>query len=461
MIVDQFHVCSQMQLDFADLSGDVNPQHVDPTAARRLMFGKPVVHGVHSLMRVLEIIVKQQPKLALLSSLRVSFDEPVGIGDSLRLEAETNGYQVKFVLLRGAQRAARGRLDFSDAAPNRHLAAPVEIGECRNVGEDELERRSGALLLGADPTLLAKIFPTLATGFDLGQVALLLATTRLVGMECPGLHSIYGSLKLHFAGPTVSTLNYRVSTWSPTHRMLQLALDCGGISGAIDCFLRPPPVAQPTLSTVAQLIQPGEFAGHHLLVIGGSRGLGETAAKIGAAGGARVTLTYAKGTADGARVAAEITDAGGQATALRYDVLAPDPFPAPNPPFTLLLYFATPPIRPNRGPALDANLLADLVGVYAIGFLRTFEAVRPHLATQATLCMPSTIFIDESEHEFREYAAAKHAAEVLAAHLSMTGLRVICPRLPRLRTDQTSALTDVGAADSLQPMIKLMRACAG
>ncbi|MEK9662192.1 MAG: MaoC/PaaZ C-terminal domain-containing protein, partial [Alphaproteobacteria bacterium] len=32
---------------FGELSGDRNPIHLDPHTARRLMYGKPVVHGVH------------------------------------------------------------------------------------------------------------------------------------------------------------------------------------------------------------------------------------------------------------------------------------------------------------------------------------------------------------------------------------------------------------------------------
>ena len=43
------------QLAFAALAGDFNPLHVDPLAARRLIFGEVVVHGVHAVLWALDV----------------------------------------------------------------------------------------------------------------------------------------------------------------------------------------------------------------------------------------------------------------------------------------------------------------------------------------------------------------------------------------------------------------------
>src|SRR5688500_18589890 len=40
-------------LRFAAWSGDRNPLHVDPEAARRSVFGRPVIHGVLTILRAL------------------------------------------------------------------------------------------------------------------------------------------------------------------------------------------------------------------------------------------------------------------------------------------------------------------------------------------------------------------------------------------------------------------------
>ena len=45
---------AQDQSALAQLSGDYNPLHLDPAAARRLGFGSPVVPGIHSLLWALD-----------------------------------------------------------------------------------------------------------------------------------------------------------------------------------------------------------------------------------------------------------------------------------------------------------------------------------------------------------------------------------------------------------------------
>ena len=40
---------------FAAASGDGNPMHVDAVAARRLLSGRQVVHGMHTLVQALEL----------------------------------------------------------------------------------------------------------------------------------------------------------------------------------------------------------------------------------------------------------------------------------------------------------------------------------------------------------------------------------------------------------------------
>jgi len=40
-----YTITQQQSQEFAELSGDYNPLHVDPLYARRLQFGNTVIHG--------------------------------------------------------------------------------------------------------------------------------------------------------------------------------------------------------------------------------------------------------------------------------------------------------------------------------------------------------------------------------------------------------------------------------
>src|SRR6202035_2834612 len=60
----------------------------------------------------------------------------------------------------------------------------------------EVRNCRGTIPLWLDPRLAARLFPNLFRLLPIQQLATLLAGTRLVGMEAPGLHSIWRSFEL-------------------------------------------------------------------------------------------------------------------------------------------------------------------------------------------------------------------------------------------------------------------------
>src|SRR5262249_39624426 len=105
--------------------------------------------------------------------------------------------------------------------------------------------------------------------------------------------------------------------------LLRIHVDGPGVGGTLHARYRPGPVAQVSFETVRTHIRPTEFADQRALVLGGSRGLGEVVAKLLAAGGADVFLTFNTGAADAALVCSEVTSRGGRCAAFRFDVLDP------------------------------------------------------------------------------------------------------------------------------------------
>ena len=113
-----------------------------------------------------------------------------------------------------------------------------------------------------------------------------------------------------------------VST-EPRFRLVRMAIEGGGLVGSIKSYARTPPAPQASLQRIRGAVEPGEFAGSTALVIGGSRGLGEVTAKLLAAGGAKVVISYRVGSAEAEAVAQDIRAAGGQCETLAYDAGRP------------------------------------------------------------------------------------------------------------------------------------------
>src|SRR5262245_50759968 len=89
------------QIAFAALSGDYNPIHVDALAARRLLFGAPLVHGVHSVMWALDSCLQNSTEALELHSLRTTFFKPVRVGEEIDLAVQRENGHIKIDLRSG------------------------------------------------------------------------------------------------------------------------------------------------------------------------------------------------------------------------------------------------------------------------------------------------------------------------------------------------------------------------
>jgi len=209
--------------------------------------------------------------------------------------------------------------------------------------------------------------------------------------------------------------------------------------------VRPRPYSQPSLADVACHVSPGAFRGVRALVVGGSRGLGELASKLIAAGDGEVCITYRDGVADALNVVNQLAKISKHGSAVRFDVLSADDFPAdirewrPN----AVLYFASPRIDFNDGP-FDQGLFQRFVDYYVTGLARLVERLSPGNAP-IVLLYPSTVFLEAPEAGSAEYVAAKAAGEALCNHLQsyVRGLRVVIVRIPRMLTDQTAGVSNL------------------
>jgi NAD(P)-dependent dehydrogenase (short-subunit alcohol dehydrogenase family) len=458
------------QQRFARLSGDANPIHLDPLAARRTAAGALVVHGVHALLWMLDALGQAHPEIGRLSRLKVRFRKMIYLDErietrimrltasALHLQAWTEGSELLEIWARPGEPAA---------APAPHAAggeAPPRLTAPRALGEEDMAGRSGRVDFVASPAEMQRLFPGAARLLGARRAAALACASYLVGMVVPGLRSLFVGLDLAAVEEPEEQdlLSYSVS-FDARFRRTDIEVQGGGLAGTLAAMVRPAPVEQASMHSVARMVDGAGFTGTTALVVGGSRGLGEIAAKLLAAGGAEVLLTHAAGGADAERLANEIRAAGGRCRALRYDIRedAREQLAALRAaPPTQLYYFASPTIHRRKAAVFSAARFEELNRYFLQGFDAVLQAALELRPAGIRAFYPSSEFVVERPAEMTEYAMSKAAAEVLCADLAahLPGARVLVRRLPRVLTDQTSMLEPGEAADPLPLMLPIVRA---
>lgn len=457
----------QDQLAFAQLSGDSNPLHIDPVVARRLIFGAPIVHGIHSLLWALDMCLEKHSNPVSLRSIKASFLKPIMLNESVEYMLASGRDRNAEITLR-QRGSVSTRIDVEWATASHPHASditsqfPVQHSP-RVFSEGKIAAASSMLDLCLHSDTANKLFPYLTRYLSRSQVAVLLHTSRLVGVECPGLHSIYSELALSADDSNgCRGMRYEVTKFDARFALVLMKVTAPGLNGSIKAFVRPPPQSQAAYLSLKGLVTNHEFAGQRALVVGGSRGLGEVTAKLLGMGGAQVKITYLQGKADACRIVDEIVSAGGRAECFHLDVLdlengLSDALLSDWSP-THLYYFATPFISSGTKGKFSTELFSRFCEYYVTGLMRTIN--RLAIGGLRKIFYPSTTFIDEVPSDMGEYVAAKMAGEMLCAFLEKTMPEAIIarPRLPRMTTDQTVRLMPVKNLDPVPVMLQALRA---
>jgi acyl dehydratase/NAD(P)-dependent dehydrogenase (short-subunit alcohol dehydrogenase family) len=454
------------QARFAALTGDYNPMHMDPIAARRTMAGAPVVHGMHTLLWLLDKIGAGNLHIDNVATIKASFRRMVYVGDQvdanivrhtaklLRAQARVDGVEVVTLVI-GLDPPPPASAEELPLSPLNE--PPLYQGGPTDLTLEDMEQRCGRVLFASDPADMELEFPDAARVLGRDRVAALGCSTYLVGMIVPGLHSLYSGLDLRLISETISAneLQFAVRSIDRRFRGVKLAIRGGGLSGFLDTFSRGAPVSQPPIFEIVKHVGPTEFEGSVALIVGGSRGLGELTAKLLAAGGSRVIITYASGKADADKLTAEINDCGGKCEAIALDVRQePDQqLKSLNVAPTHVYYFATPTIAKRKSGLCSRARLDEFNEFYVHGFLRLVEACLRRNVDGIAVFYPSSVYVQSRPENMTEYAMSKAGGEILCRDIAqyLPKVRILSERLPRVATDQTASL--MSPADSALSVI--------
>jgi hypothetical protein len=462
---------SDDQISFASLTGDSNPIHMDPVSARRTQAGAVVVHGIHAVLWALDRLVELNALADPITSLEVQFVNFIQVGsllelkwigrdeNSIRLELVAGGVKTTSLALAFGTRKTAQAVN-SAHVPSQKSDAPAEFDQL-----EQLAKLTGWMDLVGPAQQICHCFPHIVSAIGCSRVTAVALLSTLVGMICPGLHSLFAGFAVDLVAGSCDQdcLAFEVVETDNRFRMIRMNVCGGGIRGCVRAFLRWPPVEQASVSNVRSFVGPTEFAGSTSLIVGGSRGLGALTAKILASGGGKVIITYLAGRDDAQRVTAEIGSQMGEnvCRSLRYDVYqnAAPQLETISDHISHLYYFATSNIGRQKDGLFVAGLFAEFVKMYVTGFYDCCSYLAARGPETLTAFYPSSIFVERAPPAMTEYSMAKMAGETLCANINRAHNRVrtIVSRLPRLFTDQTATVLPMERSDPLEVMLPIVR----
>jgi NAD(P)-dependent dehydrogenase (short-subunit alcohol dehydrogenase family) len=448
---------------FAEWTGDRNPMHVDVEAARRRFPGEPIAHGVHVVLRALDVLARTSDgSRSRPAGVDATFVRPVLLGEDVDVvvhaddvvRIELGGEPLAVVRLRddprhaprGAGRSAARTGPDPEIAVTHGTVAPIAGGD----GTGTLDAVRG--WLGSD------------------AVAELAAVSTVVGMHCPGERAVLAEISVDLDGsaaPASTGVAFELVRTVTTFNRVELALTGSALHGRAAAFVTPA-APEPQTSTLRSLVAPDRFAEDAPLVVGGSRGLGAVAARLLALGGAQVLVGYHRGEQEAAELIARIRGDGGRAEAVRVDVSDPGALvrelDVRGWEGQHVHFMATPRILRRHLGVLRPALLDELVSVYVEGFAGLVDALlarRPGRALR--IGYPSSVAVDDPPADMLEYAVAKSAGERRALRLMCEHpeLDVHVLRLPRIETEQTVSFArapSVAAEAALLPLLEQVHA---
>jgi acyl dehydratase len=218
---------------FSLASHDRNPLHLSRGYARATPYGEPVAFGMLAVLAGLGTLPPRRDQV--LSRVAIDFRQPIFRGSDYQVEAtHTSATATILRVLEGARPAMTMRLEFEARAagwqpePGASMASHTEpVERCLEGIAPGLE---GTGVYACDPDPLSELvarWQAADCGVDAGQIAALLWSSYLVGMELPGQRAVYSRLDLRFAPgreAQTSPLEYRARVTKIDPRIDQVSI---------------------------------------------------------------------------------------------------------------------------------------------------------------------------------------------------------------------------------------------
>ena len=240
--VHNWTVTDAERAEFARFSGDHNPIHDDPVAARRLHGGRLLAHGAHLLLSVIDQAIVAGHLTTTPRSVTVAFLHGVEPGMPLTTSFELDDGAVRARGTADIWPAADIVMHTGDARPTSFVDAPPLEGADERPHEHEFTELAG---LSGSVTLAALVdhgtaFAHVTDILGDVRVAEIAAISRVVGMRAPGLYSMSAKYEIEFsqAADVIEPreLEYRVEAADSRMRRVRLGLSGPTMTATVTAF---------------------------------------------------------------------------------------------------------------------------------------------------------------------------------------------------------------------------------
>lgn len=457
--VNNVVITEDLHLLFATFTGDKNPIHVSKIIARRLVFGRRIVHGIHVLLLALESYYQFYNQN--IACIKFKFIKPIFINVELKFILLEKYIYIKSIddeiLTTIEVIISDNDESFNDYHLNikNHFSEPVIF----DLSKIKFHNKSDFIVSG-NPDLAKALFPTLFFKYGIGVVSEIGALSFLVGMKCPGMNSLFGggiiNIQLQVDKPYYSIVNYYNK-----FNLLKIQYAGFGIIGSLDAFIRNTTDKFVNFHLLENLVLHKEFEKVNALIIGGSRGVGGEIAKLISLGGGNVTITYDIGLDDSIKLQKEILiHCGKKIKIIQYSASNKLNVEFSKSDFNQIYYMASPKIINDYKNSFNNDLYNIYREIYNKCFLNLIKKVVISKAKYKTnIFYPSTVFLNSNNIDFFSYKKNKLIGERLCRMINRRGsVLIIYPRLPKMNTDQNLSIFGFQKLEEVAPtMLRFIR----
>ncbi len=364
----EFNISADMVERFATLSGDTSSLHTNEVFSRRSMYRKNVIHGMLPVAFISALKDLHIPNYKYsFEQISANFIKPAFVNDKLhiaskiididfeqkRLELE---YSIKNIKSNATLTTGYYCIKYSPLTNKKLLykqynpkaSMVIDHLEEQTLQFDEIEKgdkKSFHFMISEDSSyslyeiliggLSSNYFSELSNWVEECDTKNLLATllfSTFVGICIPGRYATFinfsatfnKQIKLNNKYKIIGNVAFKSQSTSTLVENISLQdLESNQniyASGKINVKVNEPPIKMPTIEFLKNSKLDLGLKDKIVLITGGSRGIGETMAKLFSLYSAKVFINYFQGKEDANRIVNEITNNGGEAFAIQADV---------------------------------------------------------------------------------------------------------------------------------------------